>query len=227
MQYIDIDTVVARALTIVGASGDDEVLKNVAREWVWGALVDLPITDDAIKVTKVYPKNLIIKKPDDFRRGLDIALYDAADCFIPHAFHTGKGRIYPNTEQYAFTHEVDGQEVTHYIPVDLSEDAKCYYLGTNGAGVSYAKIRYYTYPVDAKGWPLIPEEASMTCMYFIRYMASLRRNENQSEIANNERLYKIESDRCRARLKAISGEGVKTIGSIFNRLIPNFNRSRF
>ena len=229
MNYIELDTVVARALTIIGLSGDDEVIKNIAREWVWTAIVDLPITNDTLKVTTVYPKNLILKKPSDYRRGVDIALYDASDCLIPHVMHSGRERIYPNIEQYAFTSEVDGEEVTQYIPADLSESKDAFFLGTTGSNVAYAKMRYYSYPIGTDGMPMIPEEASMTCMYFVRYMHSLRKNENQSEIATNERLYKIESDRCRARMKSfeMSDETRKTIGALFNRMLPNFNRSRF
>jgi hypothetical protein len=228
MNFVTLDSVVADALSIIGLSGDDELAKNFARSWAWRACIDFPITNDSLKVTKVYPKNLILKKPNDFRRGVDIALYDTADCLIPHVMHSGRERIYPNTEQYAFTSEVNGEEVTRYIPVDLSESKDAYYLGTTGSDVAYAKIRYYAYPIGTDGYPMIPEEAVQTCMYYIRFNWSLRKNENQSEIANNERLYKIEADRCRARMKSfeMSGETRKTIGALFSRMLPNFNRSR-
>lgn len=233
MTYIELDTVVARALTIVGLSGDDEVVKNLAREWVWLSILDLPITNDHLKSTKIYPKNLIIKKPADYRRGLDIALYDVSDCLIPHNFHSGKSRIYPDTEQFSYDVVMnegtdDEETVTYYVPVDLSEDKNAFYLGTTGSNVAYALVRYYSYPIGTDNLPMIPEEASMTCMYFVRYMHSLRKNENQSEIANNERLYKIESDRCRARMKSfeMSDEHRKAIAALMNRMMPNFNRSR-
>ena len=233
MNYIEIDTVVSRALTIIGLSGDDEVVKNLAREWVWLAVLDLPITNDALKVTKIYPKNLILRKPSDFRRGVDVALYDASDCLIPHKFHSGRERIYPNVEEYSYsvtTGTDDEQTTTYYAPVDLSESKEAYYLGTNaGDNVAYAKVRYFSYPVDSTGFPMIPEEASETCMFYVRWMHSLRKNENQSEIANNERIYKLTADRCRARMKSfeMSEETRKTIASLMNRMLPNFNRSRF
>jgi len=59
-KYVTLDSVVAEAISILGLSGDDDLAKNFCRQWIWRFVVDLPITDDAIKVTKVYPKNLII-----------------------------------------------------------------------------------------------------------------------------------------------------------------------
>lgn len=233
--YVSLDTVVAEAISIIGLSGDDELAKNFARQFAWRAVLDLPITDDHLKVAKIYPKNLILKKPTDLRRALEVALYDANDCLIPHQYHSGKQRIYPDIESISYSVVTDEgtddeETVTYYAPVDLSEDANAYYLGTNaGDSVAYAKVRYFAYPLDSTGYPMIKEEAVLTCMYFIRFMWSLRKGENQSEIANNERLYKMEADRCRARLKSfdMSEETRKAIAASMNRMLPNFNRSRF
>lgn len=226
-KYVELDSVVAEALSIIGLSGDDDLAKNFARMWAWRAVVDMPITDDALKVTKIYPKNLILKKPVDMRRPLEVALYDASDCLIPHKFHGGKSRMYPDVEGGSYTNS-DGEVV--YFSVDLSEDGQAYYLGTNaGDNVTYAKVRYFAYPLDSQGYPMIREEAVQTCMYYIRFMWSLRKNENQSEIANNRLMYQQESDRCRARLKSfdMSEETRKAIAASMNRMMPNFNRSRF
>jgi hypothetical protein len=233
-KYVTLDSVVSEGLSIIGLSGDDELAKNFARMWAWRAVIDMPITDDTIKVAKVYPKNLILKKPQDMRRALEVALYDASDCLIPHCFSSGKTRIYPNVEQYSYTVTTDAgtadqETTTYYLPVDLSEDAYAYYLGTNALNtVAYAQIRYFGYPLDKDGFPMIREEAVQACMYYIRLNWSLRKNENQSEIANNRLMYQQESDRCRARLKSLdmSEENRKEIAALMNRMLPNFNRSR-
>jgi hypothetical protein len=233
-KYVELDSVVNEAIATLGLSGDDDLAKNFCRTFVWRFVVDLPITDDAIKVAKVYPKNLILKKPVDMRRGLEVALYDASDCLIPHKFHSGKERIYPNVEEYSYnvtTNEGtdDEETTTYYIPVDLSEDGTAYYLGTNGTEVSYALVRYFSYPLDKAGMPMIREEAVEAATLFCRYKWSLRKNENQSEIANNRLMYQQEADRCRARMKSfdMSDEHRKAIAQSLNRMLPNFNRSRF
>ena len=232
-KYVELDSVVAEAIATLGLSGDDDLAKNFCRQFIWRFVVDLPITDDSMKVAKVFPKNLILKKPADMRRGLDIALYNSADCLIPHKFHSGKSRIYPNTEEFSYsvtTNEGtdDEETTTYYLPVDLSEDGQAYYIGTNGTEVAYAQIRYFAYPLDKAGQPMIREEAVEAATLFCRYKWSLRVNQNQSEIANNERMYKMEADRCRARLKSLdmSDEHRKAIAASMNRMMPNFNRSR-
>lgn len=233
--YVSLDSVVSEAISVIGLSGDDELAKNFCRQWVWRCASTFPITDDMIEVSKVDMKNLIIKKPTSAKRVLEIALYDANDCYIPHIHHSGKKRIYPNVEDYSYTVTTnegtdDEETTTYYGPVDLSEDDKAFYIGTNGENsVSYAQIRYFKYPLDTDGMPLIREEDVQTCVYFCRFMWSLRKNENQSEIQQNERMYKQESDIARARRKSadISNETRKRIASDLNRLIPNFNRSRF
>lgn len=218
MKYVTLESVVAEAIATLGLSGDDGLAKNFCRTFIWRFVVDLPITDDAIKVAKIYPKNLILKKPSDMRRGLDVALYDASGCFIPHVYHNGKKRIYPNPEVY-----------TNSGGVDLSEDSNAYYLGTNGTHVAWAEVRYFGYPLDSAGMPMIREEAVEAATLFCRYKWSLRKNENQSEIANNERMFKMEADRCRARMKSLdmSEETRKAIADSMTRMIPNFNRSRY
>lgn len=233
--YVELDAVVAEAISVIGLSGDDELAKNFCQQWVWRAATSFPVTDDMIEVSKVDMKNLIIRKPTNAKRILDVALYDASDNLVPHVFHAGKKRIYPDVESYSYkvvTDEGtdDEEETTYYLPVDLSEDDRAFYVGTNGENsVSYAQIRYFTYPLDKDGMPLIREEDVLTCVYFCRFMWSLRKNENQSEIRQNELMYKQEADRARAMRKSadLSNEKRKAIAATFNRMIPNFNRGRY
>jgi hypothetical protein len=114
-------------------------------------------------------------------------------------------------------------------PVDLSEDQNAFIIGSNGGAVSTAKVRYFAYPLDKDNMPMVRDEEVMMCIHKIRWMASMRENDNQSMIAENERRYKQEADRQRAKRKAagLSIEKFKTLGAIFNRLIPDFNRSKF
>ena len=233
--YVSLDAVVSEAISVIGLSGDDELAKNFCRQWIWRCISVFPVTDDMIEVSKVDMKNLIIKKPPQAKRILEVALYDSSDNFIPHVFHSGKKRIYPDVESYSYkvvTNEGtdDEETTTYYLPVDLSEDDKAFYVGTNGENsVSYAQIRYFKYTLDNSGMPLIREEDVLTCVYYCRFMFSLRKNENQSEIRQNEMMYKQEADIARARRKSadISDETRKAIAANWNKMIPNFNRSRF
>lgn len=225
MNYVPLNEVVNEAIASVGRGSDDETLKALGRQWVWRAIIDLPVTEDNIKVCRIDAKNLVMKKPSDMRRFIEIALYDSTGCYIPHVFHSGKKRIYPDTR--IFPSSVNDENNPVIVPADLSEDPYGFYLGTNGSTVAYGMVRYFAYPVDKDGMPLIPEEAVQMCVYFVAFSASRRRNENRSEIQQNELLYKQEADRVRARYKSSHNDNQKTIGQIFNRMIPDFNRSAF
>lgn len=227
MQYVDLNSVVAEAISVVGNGIDDELMKNFARQWIWRAVMDLPVTEDNIKVCEISAKNFTLKKPDDMRKFLELGLYDSSDGYIPHVFHAGKKRIYPDTR--IFPTELSSANIAYRPSVDVSEDQYAFYIGSNGPDVSYCKVRYFAYPLDKNGMPLIREDDVMTCVYFVRFMASLRRNENRSEIQQNELLYKAEADRARAKRKSqdLSADKMKTISGVLNRMIPSFNKSSF
>jgi hypothetical protein len=230
MQYVDFDEVVAEAILTIGASGDDEIAKNFAKTFIWRALQKLGVTDNTIQVVQIYTKNLLIKKPSNMKKLDEIALFDASGCFIPHVFHSGNSRIYPNVESYNYTvNEGTDDEVTYSLPVDLSESDTSFVIGTNGTNVAYALVRYYPYPLDAKNLPMVREDEVEACSAFVRYKWSQRKNENQSEIRENLNEWLRLADYCRAEKKSsdFSNEVRKQIASTLNRMIPNFNRSRF
>lgn len=220
------DEVVALAMTLVGDGQDKEFLKAVSRQWVWEAIKDMPVTEDNMQVCEVKAKNLMIKKPADMRRFTDIALYDCNDHIVPHQFHAGKKRIYPEV----FHMVQDSNDSDRFcFPVDVSEDRYSFIIGSNGPHVDYAKIRYFAWPVDNQGEPMIRQDDQMMCVHFIRWCSAMKRNNNQSEIAQAGQNYKDEADRRRAAYKKnnSSTDKNKTIGALFNRMIPSFNRNPY
>lgn len=224
--YVPLDDVVAEALSIVGDDQDKEMLKLLARQWAWRAVLKLPVSDDNIKVCKIEAKNLFLKKPSDMRRYLDMALYDANGGYLHHVYHKGQKRIYPDFTR--FPTASNSNNPPQCDPVDLSEDAHAFYIGTNGSDVSYALVRYFAYPLDNRGMPMIREEDVLTCVYFIRLCASQKKNNNRSEIAQNKEFYDQEADIQRARRKSVISEDEKrTLTSIMNRMIPDFQKKTF
>ncbi len=230
MQYVSLDSVVDEAMLVVGKDNENELLKNIARQWVWRAMQDFPVTEDEIKVCRLYPKNLIMKKPDDMRWHLELAMFDSAGNFIPSVYHAGKKRIYPDMRVYPYSANNSTEDTVIYnIPVDYSSDQFSFILGSNGTDVAYADVRYYAYPIDSQGLPMIDENAVQTLIYYIRFNASMRNNENQSQIQLNREMYQVEADRYRAKKKAatLNNDERKKIAAIRNRMLPNFNRSQF
>jgi ribosomal protein L21E len=233
MNLISFEEVVAEAVAVLGYTEDEEVAKNFARQFIWRGMQRLAQPENSIEVAKVYAKNLLIKKPKNLKQFVEIALFDANDNFIPHQFHSGNTRIYPNTEQYSYNvvlneGESDEETVTYYIPVDLSENTTSFVLGTNGTDVSYGLVRYYPLPLDENNLPEIHEHQVEALTNFVRYQWSRRKNENQSEIQANKVAWMESSDWAIAKTKSMdfSNEVRKKIAANLNRMLPNFNRSR-
>ncbi len=223
MNYLSLDEVVASARTTIGTSDkQDEVLM---RQWAWEALQDVGISEDSIEVCTIKPKNLIAAKPDNCRVLIDVNLLDANGCQFQHVFRTGKKRIYKNVTHPLFILNAAGHPVP--IVVDVSEDRNNIILGTNGTGVTSILVRFFSYPIDPNGLPMIREDERMAIVYYIRHMWALRKNDNRSEIDQNYRMWMLESDRARARKKNITNEEFKSIVKRWARLIPDFNYQRF
>lgn len=230
MQYIPFEEVVAESITSIAANGDDEIIKQFARQWLWRGLQSLGNSRELIAVCRVTPKNLLISKPKDLKQIIDVALYDSSGCLLPHVWHTGKKRIYPQTDALIYNRiEDDGTTTTQFFgPIDLSEDRYNIIIGTNGGDqVSYADIRYWQYQIDKDGLPLIREDEVEALTLYVRYRHSMRRNENQSEIAQNRLEWQRAADQCKAMKKSTTNEEAKTAGRILNRMVPIFNRSQF
>jgi len=229
-KIVDYDEVIAEAVSVLGYGEDEEVAKNFARQWAWRALQSLGTTDDTIQVCEITAKNFLLKKPGNLKELVEIALFDSNGCYIPHIFHNGNKRIYPDIDQYYYTVTLsDGTTTTYYFPIDLSENDNSYVIGTNGDMVTTALIRYYPYPLDASGTPTVREDEVEAIIAYVRWRWSMRRNENQSEIQSNKMLWYEQCDKCKAGKKAsdFSQEVRKRIGAIMNRQIPNYNRSQF
>lgn len=234
MNFVPLDSVVEEAMLVIGGDQDNELLKTMARQWIWRFKQELPVTEDEIKVCTIYPKNLILKKPSDMRRHLELSFYDSEGNWIPSQYHAGKDRIFPDFRFWPptatnITNSSDSNQLIHFVPVDYSQDQFAFYLGTNGDNVSYAKVRYYAYPLDKDGMPLIREDEVQGCIYYVRFCASLRKDENQSAINENERRYKMESDRLRAKMKAatLNNDEARQIAKIRNRMVPRYNSRTF
>lgn len=230
MQYVPFEEVVAESITAIGADGNDEIAKQFARQWIHRGMQSLGDSDERINVVTLYPKNLLIKKPKDYKQLVDIALHDSANNLLPHTFHTGKTRIYPKTDTilYTTTDESGNTVEEFYGPIDISEDQNNFVIGTSGGdAVHHMMLRYYQYPIGDDGLPLIREDEVEALSMYVRYRWSQRQNTNQSEIRDNRLEWQRAADQCKAAKKVSNNEQRKTIAKIFNRMISNFNRSKF
>jgi hypothetical protein len=230
MQYVDINSVIAEAISITPDTDAGDWA--IARQWVVTALMQLGTSEDEINICTIQAINLTLPKPDDMRCYVEMALYDSQHNYIPHIFRGGNRRIYPDnrvTTPLGITGGIiPTSQILHTVPVDVSEDQLNFYLGTNGRHVDNAWVRYFAYPIDDNGLPMIREDEKFAIMTYIQWAKASKKGENQSEIAMKWQMWAKQHDMARARKKSDrSNDMHKTIARFWMKLIPEFNSSRF
>jgi hypothetical protein len=210
MNYLELDEVLAEAMSI---TRDANRYENVGKQWAYTALMQLGSSDDELDVCELTPKNLVCKKPNNCRKVEDIELYDFSGNSIPFVFRAGKKRINSSSSE----------------GVDVSEDRTHIILGSNGDCVSAVKIRFWSYPLDDKGQPMIREDEKLAIIFYIRFMIALEKDDNMSKIQMDEFRWKMEADRVRAAKKAgdFSKAKIRAMKRDWLRLLPVFNTKRF
>lgn len=230
MVFLGMNEIVATAVsTIKNATTTDELL---FRQWIGLlALPELGISEEDVKIVTLYPLNFSAQKPEDMRTLIELSLFTADGRQLYHKYRAGGKRIYADT-RIPPTAVVDttAEQIANQVPVDVSDDAYAFHLGTNGDQVAAIVVRYYCYPTDDNGLPLIRQDEAMAVIFFCRFMWAMRNNDSRSEIEQNRQMWMLESDRCRAKKKmySLSPEKMKTIiKSTWMRGIPSFKFSSF
>lgn len=154
------------------------------KEWVYLGLLDIGPTLDWFGECTLYPDTFTLKKPDGFHSAIDITLFDANGGELKSTYRGLGTRIHAsdngliNDAMYA---------PTLGAPIDLSEDAYYFHLGSNSTQVSYAILKYWQFPFDENGDLLIPETDVLPLALFIRYMWYLRKDDKQGIVMGNQK----------------------------------------
>lgn len=207
-KYITIDEVVASAVTILPGSTDAE--KVFMRHWCVLGNRELGLSKDNVVTEKINVQDLTIRKPTNLLSIDDIGLYKENDVEIVTVYK-GYGEM---------THtDLDTIQGTMKLTVSISEDDDFLHLSSNGSVIDYAKIRYYSIPIDDKGNPLILERKRFAIMFFLSYMWTIRQAANQSEVDRAELRWLREAAKQRAKNKMPSVLEMKSISKWYMSLI--------
>ena len=225
MNYLPLNAVISEALSITPDT--DASTWAFARQWAVTALYQLGAASDEIEACRIDVKNLTMIKPKNMRQYIEMALYNSSNQYIPHTFRSGRKRIYPDTRYYPSVVDSNTDQAIHYVPVDVSEDTQAFYLGTNATDVAYAMVRYYAYPLDNDGLPLIREDEKFAIMCYIKWAKSSKKNESQSEQESNWIMWAQQHDRARAMKKKTSQDEAKTVARKWMTMLPIFNSSPY
>jgi len=220
-KYVPISEVTAFAQTII-KSGDN-MDRNIWKYWTYLALLNLGISDDDIKVCTLHPKEFAAALPPDCRQIIEVSLFNSAGYQLAHTFRAGKQRIFTDRR---LREEASTTDVTlnDLVPVDVSNDNTHIHLGSNGDSVEHIVVRYFAYPLDQNGDPMVAEEDVMACAYYIRYLTALREDDNRSKIEQDKMDWFREADRARARKKmnSMTPDKAKTLMNQLMSRVPNF-----
>jgi hypothetical protein len=206
--FLNIGEVVAHAETVIGDL--DEADRVLLRQWAWLGEQQLGFGAVNEETSEIVVTDLAIRKPSHMASAIDIGLYDAAGSEYQYKYQFGKNRIHE--------HSRSGSQ----RKIDLSEDAYFYHLGTNASDITYAKLRYYSYPIDSENNPMFPNHHLLALMMFIKWMWELRKSDNQSAIAMAESNWLKQSTKAKAANKMpdqLKGEEIaKTWMSMIDRV---------
>jgi hypothetical protein len=195
-RFLDIDYVTAMASTIIkGATTEDRVL---FKSWVYLGMREIGPSKDNVKVASVLCQDFSIRKPDDYIEGIDIGLFNALGQEMRYRYRPGSERVH-NVKYVRNLELPTAGDVTGAI--DLSEDDYYFHVSSNATGVSYAKLRYFSFPIDSKGQPKVPEGQLNAIMHFIRYMWAMSQDDNQSKIENSYMVWQRELSKAKTRNK--------------------------
>src|SRR5690606_2910831 len=108
----------------------------------------------------------------DMYKPLDVALFsrneDGSLSELRYSFKGRGKRIHTSGNPILDSGEYSPD---HHAPIDLSEDAHFFHLGSNARGRVYcAKVKYLKLPIDAYGNPMVPEHQVLAIALFTRYM---------------------------------------------------------
>jgi hypothetical protein len=179
--FTSIEEVIANARTIM-ESELDGLSDPFLRQWAYLAQRQIGVTVEFLDTVTINVVDFTVLKPTDFIRAEDMGLYNSSDNELGYIWEKRGERVH-----YA--------NPTLNAPIYVSEDNFYYHLDSNSSA-TYAKLRYYSLPIDDAGLPLIPEKSVFATMMFLRYMVAFRNKERERD------QYKLEWEKEAAKVRS-------------------------
>lgn len=170
--FASVDRVIAVATSLM--ENADHIDRAYFAEWIYEGLKQIGPTTAWFGEATLYPTELSFRKPQDMYEVIDIALYDSGGHEMSFTYRGNGSRI----------HRSDNDLVNDNVyapslgaPIDLSEDAYYFHIGSNGTQVAYAVVKYWKFPVNEHGELLIPEDDVFALALFCRYCYYMRKDD--------------------------------------------------
>lgn len=171
--FVSVDQVIATAASIIEAA--DTVDRAYFKEWAYLGLLELGPSAAWYDEATLYPVEMALEKPKNMYNAIDLALYNSTNQEMLYTYRgKGKGRIHASDN--SLTNNGTYAPLLG-APIDLSEDTYYFHLGTNGASVAYAVLRYWKFPTDENGDLMVPEQDVLSLSLFLKYMYYMRKDD--------------------------------------------------
>lgn len=219
-RFLTLDEITSEAMSIIPGATTEE--KLYAKQWAYTALREVGPGSANVEVATLYPEDLTLIKPENFHSAIDIALFDGSGNELRHKYRFGNKRIHQSENEYlnSGVYEPGLGSV-----IEVSEDDFHFHLSSNSSNLSYARLRYFKFPVDSEGNPMFPEYTRLAVILFIRYMWSLRTQSR--DMAFQEASWRQARAEARGKNKLPNGLMYKQFAKEWMSMIPNNKFNRF
>ncbi len=216
-RFLDIDEVIANASTVI--KGMNSELELLARQWVWLALRKIGPSFNDIDVIDIEVIDKTIQKPIDCISVIDLALYDGSGIELGYRYN--KGGSSRTHRKQDVNQLLNIYEDPHFI--HISDD-----LNSQGLYPTVCRLRYYKFPLDDCGMPLVPEIHLFPIMMFIKWMYEMRENPNNSfSVASARNDFMQALDVARTNNKSVTPIQAKEIARTWKSMLPNPNFNKY
>lgn len=221
--FVTMDQVVANSATLI--QDTDPKNRNIFKQWTYLAERQLGFSGEHVAAKKIYIDNLTIKKPLEYAVGIDLAIFDASDQEYKYHFRGWNKRIHNESSLvYAGTNSSLSASV---YEIGISEDPFYFYLDSTGSNISYANLKYYSYPIDERGDMLIPEHHLYAIMQFNYWMWQKRKGDNQAAIGMAKDDWKSARVEAKANNKIPSMLEGRDIARMHNSMIDKIMNYKY
>jgi hypothetical protein len=221
--FVPVDQVIATAMSI--SEGADTIDRAFMKDWVYLGLQEIGPNVAWYGEAVLYPTDYTFQKPANMHSAIDITLYDSAGKELRYTFR-GKGHRGHQSDNILIN---DGTYAPGLgAPIDLSEDAYYYHIGTSDAAsiVSHAFLKYWKFPVDEHGDLMVPEQDVLPLAKFVKYMLYFRKDDKQG-IRLTHPIWTAARNEARAAHKIPDGIMGTEIARTFQSLIQKQRFKQF
>lgn len=178
MRYVSIQEAVANAMIALGLEQDE--YRAIFTDWAYEATRSIGVSDVNLKSTEITITSGLAAVPNDMAYPDEIALRkNGTDEYAYPMYDTSYWQNLPSNDQayrYTENYYVNIQGTNFVVSSDVTAD-----------GFNRLVLRYWAYPIDADGDPLIPEYYIRAVTAYIEFMYTKRlRQRKRSEVPMSE-----------------------------------------